>query len=816
MSSCLRVAGKHFCRADSDTALLVKGVTFGPFPGGVFLGQDIRSELERIRHDLGANAVRFYEPPQVEWLDWCAELGLMAFITIPWSQHVDFLNATDIRRETEIRVRDVVRRYRDHAAVAAYFIGNEIDTTLVRYLGPRQVQSFLERLIDIARAEQPDALFSYANYPSTEYLIPRNQDFLAYNVYLEDREAFAKYLDRLQNIAGDLPVMIAEYGVDTQQHGVDAQAEMLVWHLTEVCRAGLAGTMVFSWSDHWTRGGDVVTGWDFGLNNRDRAAKPALAKLAERWRDVERPIDGVALEATPKFSIVICTYKGAAVLEGALQSAIQLDYPDYEILVVNDGDDPEVRAIAEAYAADVRHIGIQHGGLSRARNVGAERAAGEIIAYTDDDCRLPEDWLSWLALALEHPTEPVCVGGPNIPPPAPDREKACVIVAPGGPCHVLLSDREAEHIPGCTLVVRKTELEAIGGFDVIYRAAGDDVDFCWRLEEEGYAIGFHGAAYVWHLRRASARAYLRQQRGYGRAEGLLKARHRHRFSGIGGAVWRGSVYEGGVKGLSTGSGEVIDHGQYGYEPFQTVYPDATLGIRTVFLHSAFLLLCGVLLVLGLWSLWLAVLGGIGVALSVCTALLYARGVTMERDYDSRGARLQVAWLALLQGVSRSWVRMITSRSYQQPLGFLVLLGRAIASLKPAAPSTATVRRYWNESGGDRTAFLERLSVSYLADVSGRFDLNLGRGLFFRHYLITATEYHGQGKCLTRVRIVSTMQWVEALLALTVMLVLGRLGWASWYLPAGLSLLIVGDWMIGKLRHYGRLKDVANQLGLKRF
>ena len=67
------------------------------------------------------------------------------------------------------------------------------------------------RQIRIAREQAPQTLVSYANYPSTEYLVPRNADFLAVNVYLEDRATFAKYALRLQNLAGAKPLVIAEF-----------------------------------------------------------------------------------------------------------------------------------------------------------------------------------------------------------------------------------------------------------------------------------------------------------------------------------------------------------------------------------------------------------------------------------------------------------------------------------------------------------------------------------------------------------------------------------------------------------------------------
>jgi GT2 family glycosyltransferase len=68
-----------------------------------------------------------------------------------------------------------------------------------------------------------------------------------------------------------------------------------------------------------------------------------------------------------------------------------------------------------------------------------------------------------------------------------------VAVSPGAPCHVLLDDEVAEHIAGCNMAFRRDVLLGIGGFDPIFRAAGDDVDICWRLQDAGYQIGYSAA-----------------------------------------------------------------------------------------------------------------------------------------------------------------------------------------------------------------------------------------------------------------------------------------------------------------------------------
>jgi Glycosyl transferase family group 2 len=143
-----------------------------------------------------------------------------------------------------------------------------------------------------------------------------------------------------------------------------------------------------------------------------------------------------------------------------------------------------------------------------------------------------------------------------------------VRAAPGAPSHVMLDDEEAEHLPGCNLSVTRAAFEAVGGFDPRFRTAGDDVDFCWRLRDAGHRLGFAPGAFVWHWRRASLRAFLQQQAGYGHAERLLMTKHPARFSSRGEARWLGFVYGGGPVRVADGS--IIYHGPMGAAGYQSV------------------------------------------------------------------------------------------------------------------------------------------------------------------------------------------------------------------------------------------------------
>jgi hypothetical protein len=132
----------------------------------------------------------------------------------------------------------------------------------------------------------------------------------------------------------------------------------------------------------------------------------------------------------------------------------------------------------------------------------------------------------------------------------------------------MIDDEEAEHLPGCNLVVTKAAFQAIGGFDPIFHTAGDDVDFCWRLRDAGFRLGFVPGAFVWHWRRPYIGTFLRQQLGYGRAEKALLKKHPQRFSKSGNAKWLGFVYGGGpVRALDN---SIIYHGPMGTAGYQSI------------------------------------------------------------------------------------------------------------------------------------------------------------------------------------------------------------------------------------------------------
>lgn len=551
----LGIRGKFFIR--EGNVISVNAVTYGPFPNPL---PDHDTELGRVVK-AGFNAVRIYEEPSEGLIAAASEHGLMVFAGVHWEWTRVFRGVDGERFfvEAKLRFAELLDRWGGHEALVGCYVANEIPSEIARWMGPVRVRESLEELIDFCRELAPGVLVGYSNYPSSEYLEPGNADFTGFNIYLEDRGKFSDYLPRLHHLAGDRPVLISEFGLDSKFHGVERQAEVLKWARQEALDAGMAGTTIFAWSDRWRVGEREVDGWEFGVTDRAGGEKFDLGEIGSLRRSDF---------AMPRISVIICVYNGVDRVGAAIESLAPgvVNYPDYEVVVVDDGSTDGTQELVGKYDF-VRLICAEHGGLSNARNVGAEAATGEVFAYTDDDCEVDPDWLYWIARGYAEQGVDA-MGGPNIPPVPLDEDEAVVAAAPGAPSHVMLNDREAEHIPGCNLTVTREAFEAIGGFSEVYHVAGDDVDFCWRLEEAGFKIGFHGAAFVWHRRRTSMYRYFKQQKGYGKAEALLMREHPRRFTRGNGASWKGCVYTGAALGAHDGS--VIYYGTMGSGAYQQV------------------------------------------------------------------------------------------------------------------------------------------------------------------------------------------------------------------------------------------------------
>ncbi len=635
----------------------IKGVTYGPFAPNKsnepFASPDRTRKDFALINQLGANLIRIYDAPPVWLLDLASEQDLKVLVDLPWNKDTCFLESLRAQRDLRDQLCQKIRPATGHKAVFGYSVVNELAPDIVRWSGAPMVEEFIDSLIATVKNLDSEALCTFGNFPPTEFLRPQLIDFVSFNVYLHQPRVFENYLARLQMIADNRPLVLSEFGMDSLGHGETAKCELLSSQIEASFRGGLAGVIAYSFTDDWFKDGVQVEGWEMGIVSREREPKPSFYSVQQQFCAAPYyplyPLPGI-----PKVSVVIASYNGCRTLAACLKSLTTLNYPRYEILLVDDGSDDDTCRIVSSFP-DVKYVHQKHLGLSVARNTGIAAATGEIIAFTDADCRADEDWLYYTVGDLLR-SECAGMGGHNFLPLDDGPVAASVMASPGGPAHVMLTDRLAEHIPGCNMVFYKWALEEIGCFDPLHYRAGDDVDICWRLQQRGNQIGFSPGGFVWHYRRSNVRAYLGQQYGYGEAEAMLVRRHPEYFNAIGASMWRGRIY-GASNAAPTFQQPMIYHGTFGAAWFQTLYQASPISTAMFSTSLEYHVVVNLPLIVFSWK-WpvLIPLAVTSIGISVGTCLLAAAQANLPPSQQRFWSRPLIALLFLLQPIVRGWAR----------------------------------------------------------------------------------------------------------------------------------------------------------------
>ncbi len=645
----------------------IKGITYGtfkpnedgePFPSKI----QVHDDFARMR-DAGINTVRLYTPPP-DWVaDAAHDAGLFLMPDMCWGPRKCELDEPWRVKQLRNWIKTHTRRLANHPAILLHSIGNEVPPLIVRWYGAKRIEDFLRGQNDIIKEIVPHALTTYVNHPPTEYLTLPFLDVISYNVYLEREPEMRAYLARLQTLAHEKPVMLGEMGLDALRNGEEKQAQFLDWQIRAAFEKGLCGVMIYSWTDEWSIFDSDIAGWGFGITDARRQPKKSFAAVkqiynADLYRTRKTP--------WPKVSVVVCCYNAAPTLDECLRSLKQLAYPDYEVIVIDDGSKDGTHLIAEKHGMNC--IRVPNGGLSKARNLGIDAAKGEIVAFIDSDAYADPDWLYYMVTALEEHNASA-VGGPNLSPPQDGFTAQCVDQSPGNPTAVLIDNERAEHIPGCNMAYRKGVFDIAGKFDEQHRAAGDDVDLCWRILVTNQKIVYHPSAVVWHHRRPTIKTYLRQQKGYGFAEAHLQRRYPGRFNFFGYPVWEGGVYDSvhshiRQQGLPFVFNPRIYRGYFCGAQFQTLYQPFLTWWFQIFSTAEWAILTTCTALSGLLAKWfgpewlgfsLLGLTGLMILFSLGTCLLAGWRAINEKQWEGgkRWAGLAVvSLLHLIQPLAR--------------------------------------------------------------------------------------------------------------------------------------------------------------------
>lgn len=245
-----------------------------------------------------------------------------------------------------------------------------------------------------------------------------------------------------------------------------------------------------------------------------------------------------ALAAAPPATVIVCTRDRCSRLAACLDAVVALDYPDFEVVVVDNApvDDSVARLIrGRSWLVPVRRVIEFRPGLAWARNAGLRAAHGRIVAYLDDDERPDRHWLAELARGFTLAPGVAGVSG-SVLPATLDTAAQCLFERFGGhskgrgftPEIFDTAAHTRQHplypLPafgvGASMAFDRSVLEALGGFDVTLGAgtpapAGEDTAAICDLMLSGATFVYWPGAIMWHSHRRTMPELEKQLYGYG-------------------------------------------------------------------------------------------------------------------------------------------------------------------------------------------------------------------------------------------------------------------------------------------------------------
>ena len=235
-----------------------------------------------------------------------------------------------------------------------------------------------------------------------------------------------------------------------------------------------------------------------------------------------------AIEDYPSVSIIIPVRDQPGDIIECLQSLANLNYPrdKLEVIVVDDGSQSD---ISQVVSADVKVIRLAESqGASACRNLGAEKAHGDVLAFLDADCIARENWLNEIIPFFQ--TATVGAIGAYVDGYYKDSylDRYEEVSSPLNLGKRLLLEGNTEsnfYVPTANMLVTREAFMATGGFKGGMHV-GEDVDFCWRMRDLGYTLLYIPFGRVAHKHRSQLGKMLKRRSQYGTSEASLYLTHR--------------------------------------------------------------------------------------------------------------------------------------------------------------------------------------------------------------------------------------------------------------------------------------------------
>lgn len=221
----------------------------------------------------------------------------------------------------------------------------------------------------------------------------------------------------------------------------------------------------------------------------------------------------------PQFSIIIPTYNRPRPMHTCLSAIAAQDYPPdrFEVIVVDDGGAIDPARVIDRFrnSLNITLLKQANAGPAAARNTGAAAAAGEYLAFTDDDCAPHRDWLTKLAAELQRQPEALVGGGCVNALPNSPYASATQIILDVIHAHFNREPGRATFFPSDNMAMTRARFQEIGRFDPAFRWS-EDRELCDRWSARGWPLVLCPLARIDHARAMGLGGFWRQHIGYGR------------------------------------------------------------------------------------------------------------------------------------------------------------------------------------------------------------------------------------------------------------------------------------------------------------
>ncbi len=231
----------------------------------------------------------------------------------------------------------------------------------------------------------------------------------------------------------------------------------------------------------------------------------------------------------PSVCVIIAAKGSGDTLDACLQSVVTIEYPSYEVILVDDGLDDKARTIANNYIEKIHLFKNTGSGPSSARNCGVKNCSADYVAFFDSDCIVDKCCLTELVRALEKYPDTAGSGGIQLLPSDATKfqklvycflQKAGFIAEYSRTGNNRKNLKIVNHNPSCNVLYKRDKFLEIGGFKENLWP-GEDVELDYRLVCSGYKLIWNPQAIVYHYRVRNDQQFRRMMYRYGCAQGQL-------------------------------------------------------------------------------------------------------------------------------------------------------------------------------------------------------------------------------------------------------------------------------------------------------